>query len=286
VYPILFNIGSLSVHTYGLMMALGFLTALYFVQRDAKKANIDANVIADLGFWALLIGLAGSRLLHIIMFHDEYSWSDPIGWIAVWRGGLVFQGGPPPAILFTYWYLKRKNIDFWSTIDIAFPYLALGHAFGRIGCFLNGCCYGKPTTMPWAVRFPRVPFDVTKEATGSPAYLDHLNQSSKLSLNDQWSLPIHPTQLYEFLALLCICLLLLTLRKKWHPFAGFTMPVYFILYGLWRFFNESLRGDHNPTRLFSFTDQQVFSLVFALLSVALFFVLKHFQKDTRNIKAT
>jgi phosphatidylglycerol:prolipoprotein diacylglycerol transferase len=259
---------------------------LFFVQKDVRKAGIDANIIADLAFWVLLIGLAGSRFLHIVMFSDEYSWSDPIGWIAVWRGGLVFQGGPPPAILFAYWYLRRKKISFWTTIDVAFPYLALGHAFGRIGCFLNGCCYGLPTTLPWGVRFPRVPFDVTKEATGSPAFLDHVNRFSKLSMNDQWSLPIHPTQLYEFFALIGICLLLLALRKYWHPFVGFTMPVYFILYGLWRFFNESLRGDHNPTRILSFTDQQVFSLIFAVLSVILFFVLKHFQTNKGNVKAT
>ena len=286
MYPILFNVGKLAVHSYGLMMALGFLTSLYFVQKEVRKAGLDVNVIADLAFWVLLIGLAGCRILHIIMFHDEYSWSDPVGWVAVWRGGLVFQGGPPPAILFGYWYLKRKKIDFWTVVDISFPYLALGHAFGRIGCFLNGCCYGLPTTLPWGVRFPRVPFDVTKEPTGSPAFLDHLNRFSKVSVNDQWSLPIHPTQLYEFAALLVICVTLLVLRKHWRPFVGFTMPIYFILYGLWRFFNESLRGDHNPTRILSFTDQQVFSLLFAALSVGLFFGLKHFQSRRSNLNTT
>ncbi|MBI5091466.1 MAG: prolipoprotein diacylglyceryl transferase [Candidatus Hydrogenedentes bacterium] len=283
MFPTLCKIGPLTVHSYGLMMALGFLTSLYFIQREARRAGLDPNVVADLAFWVLLLGLAGARVLHIIMFSDSYSWNDPIGWIAVWRGGLVFQGGPPPAILFGYWYLKRRNMSFWKTVDVGFPYLALGHAFGRIGCFLNGCCYGLPTSLPWGIRFPRVPFDVGQDATGSPPFLDHVQRFSKISMNDQWSLPMHPTQLYEFLALIAICVSLLLLRKYWHPFQGFTMPVYFILYGLWRFFNEYLRGDHNPTHVLALSDQQIFSLAFAVLSVVLFFVLKRFQSTKSNL---
>lgn len=282
----LFKIGPIPVHSYGLMIAIGFLATLFFIQRDAKKAGLDVNVINDLAFWCLLIGLAGTRILHILMFPSSYSWSDPIGWIAVWKGGLVFQGGPPPVLLFLYWQLRKRKMSFWKTSDVAFPYLALGHALGRIGCVLHGCCYGLPTRMPWGIRFPRVPWDTAQEATGSPAFLDHAMRFSEVPMSSHWSLPVHPTQLYESFALLCVCGILLVLRKHWHPFTGFTMPVYFVLYGNWRFFNEFYRGDHNPTHLLSLSDQQIFSLIFAVFGVALFFTLKGLHKNKGNPNIT
>lgn len=262
MWPVIAKLGPITIRGYGLMIALGFLTALFLAQRDAKKRGIDANVIADTAFWALLMGLAGTRVLHIAMYPQDYSWHDPVGWVAIWRGGLVFQGGPPAAILFCYYYLRTKQVDPWKVADLAFPYLALGHAMGRIGCFLNGCCYGTRTSLPWGCSFP----------PGSPAHQEQYG--SLAAMTSDWSFRVHPTQLYEAMALVGICLLLLFLRRKWHPFDGFTMPVYFILYSTWRFFVEFIRGDRNPVHFAPLTDQQVLCLAFIALGIGLFLALR------------
>jgi phosphatidylglycerol:prolipoprotein diacylglycerol transferase len=265
--PTLFKIGPLAIHSYGLMIAIGFLVGLFFIRRDARKEGIDQNVITDMCFWGLLVAIVGTRLLYIAMFPEEFSWSDPIGWFAIWRGGLVFQGGPPAAIVFCYFYLKRKGLPTWRTADIILPYLPLGHAFGRLGCFLNGCCYGLPSDLPWAIPFRRVPWDASQPAVGSPVFLDHLSRFDDMHVTDHWSHAVHPTQLYESAALLVITGILLLLRKKWRPFNGFTLPAYLFLYGVWRFINEFFRGDHNPTRVGWMTDQQVMSLGFAVAAL-------------------
>ena len=269
MFPTLISIGPFSVHSYGLMIAAGFIAALYFVRRDARKADIDPLVLTDMAFWTLLVSIAGTRLLYIAMFPEEFSWSDPLGWIAVWQGGLVFQGGPPAGILFCYFYLKRKKLPVWRTADIILPYLPLGHALGRVGCFLNGCCYGHPSNLPWAIPFRRVPWDLTQPPVGSPPFLDHLRHFSDIHEGSRWSHPVHPTQLYEAAALLAIMGVLLLLRKKWRPFDGFTLPAYLFLYGVWRFINEFFRGDGNPVHATGLTDQQVFSVLFALVGAGL-----------------
>lgn len=271
--PVLFEIGPLKIHSYGLMIAVGFLAAVYFVRRDAVRRGYDPNVFSDMAYILLPLGILGTRLAHIIMFPEDYSWSDPIGWIAVWRGGLVFQGAIPVVLVFVVWYLRRHQIPFWPAADMLFPYVPLGHAFGRIGCFLNGCCYGKPTDVAWGIPARRVPWDVSQPAIGSPAYLDHLSRFSDVTLQSHWSHAIHPTQLYSSLGLLGIFGLILLLRRYWNPFPGFTMPAYFVLYGVFRFIVEFYRGDHNPVHVFGLTDQQIFSVAFALLGVALYGVL-------------
>lgn len=272
--PVLFEIGPIKIHTYGLMIAIGFLTALFFVQRDAEKRGLPPKVFADMAFILLPLGIIGTRVAHIIMFPEQYSWSDPLGWIAVWKGGLVFHGGPPVAIAFVWYWLRKHDVPFWRSCDILFPYLPMAHGFGRVGCFMYGCCYGRPTDVPWAIPARRVPWDTNDPVTGSAAYLEHLNRFSDVTLDSHWSHPIHPTQLYSVAGLMVICGIILLLRRYWSPYDGFTMPAYFVLYGLFRFVVEFFRGDHNPVHIFGLSDQQVFSIVFALTGIMLFFFLR------------
>ena len=273
--PQLFKIGPVPINSYGLMIAIGFLVGLFLVLRTARKWGMNDKVLADAAFFVLPIGILGCRLLHIILFPSAYSWDDPLGWIAVWRGGLVFQGGPPAGILFLWWYLPRHGVSFWRTVDAATPFLPLAHGFGRLGCFLNGCCYGKPSDAPWAIAFPRIPRDTSLPVMGSRVYEDHLRRFSDLSPDVHlWSHPVHPTQLYEFAGLMALCGFLLLLRKKWYPYVGFQLPIYLIGYGVLRFIVEMYRGDHNPTHFLGLTDQQFFSVVFAILGVVLYFVLR------------
>ncbi len=271
MWPVLVEIGPIKLYSYGFMIAVGFLVATHLGSRYAEKRGYNPKVFSDMAFGVLIVGFLGTRIAHILMFPSQYSTSDPLGYIAVWRrGGLVFQGAVPPALLFVIWNLRRHRIPFWPACDVMFPYVPLAHAFGRIGCFLYGCCYGLPTTVAWAIPARRVPWDVEKRPTGSPAYLDHLDRFSDMTSDAHWSHPIHPTQLYESAGLAAIFALMLLLRKKWHPFDGFSMPMYFILYGLLRFVVEEFRGDHNPVRVLALTDQQVASLVFAAFGLALF----------------
>ncbi len=274
MYPILFEIGPLKINSYGLMIAVGFLTGLYFIQRDAVKRGMPPKVFADMAFIVLPLGIAGTRIAHIVMFPEYYSWDDPIGWIAIWRGGLVFQGGPPVALAFVYYWFKKHNIPFWKGCDVMFPYLPMGHGFGRVGCFLKGCCYGLPTDVPWAIPARRDPWDLSEPVTGSPAFIEHLSRFSDVTAQSHWSHPIHPTQLYSFAGLLIICGILLALRRYWNPFAGFTVPAYLVLYSAFRFIVEFYRGDHNPVHLFGLSDQQVFSVFFVLLGVGVFIFLQ------------
>lgn len=265
--PTLLKLGPFALHTYGLLLAIGFLLGLYMIQRDAKRVGLDPQVIGDMAFWTLLVSIVGARIRYIIMFPEAFSWSDPIGWIAIWQGGLVFEGGLVAGLLFCLWYVRRKKLEMGRTADVIMPYLPLGHAIGRLGCFLGvGCCYGKVTDVPWGVRFPRVPQDVSQPATGSEPFLNQFGSKSA----EHWSMPVHPTQLYEAVGLLIICGLLLLLRKRWHPFAGFTAPLYLVFYGTLRFIVEFFRGDHNPTHLGSLSDQQVFSLLAVLVGIGIF----------------
>lgn len=273
--PILFKIGPVPIHAYGLMIAIGFLLALYFMQREAVKAGVDPKIFADGAFYTLILGIVGARFMHIVLYPQHYAWNDPLGWIAVWEGGLVFQGAIPPALLYVWWHFRRNELPFLKGVDIVMPYLALAHGVGRIGCFLNGCCYGKPSDVPWAIPFRRVPWDLDQAPTGSAPYLDHLRRFGDVTLNDHWSHPIHPTQLYAAFGLFGICAVLVVLKKKWNPFTGFTFPAYFVLYGTFRFVVEFFRGDHNPVHFANLTDQQVFSLILLAVGVALFLFLQN-----------
>jgi phosphatidylglycerol:prolipoprotein diacylglycerol transferase len=278
MFPEIFRIGPIPLNSYGFMIAVGFLTSIYFIQRDAEKAGIDPKKFADIAFMALPIGLLGARLAHIIFYSQFYSWSDPFGWIAVWKGGLVFQGGPPMALIYAVYVLRKHQIPFWTAADIVFPWIALGHGLGRIGCVLKGCCYGAPTDLPWGIRFPKIVDEDKDLITGSPAYLDHLDQFSEITVASTHSLTIHPTQLYSFFGLMTILAIMLLLRKYWKPFTGFTFPVYLIIYSAFRFWVEALRGDHNPQYVMDLSLQQIFCLIGIIVGIVGFFVLRTYQR--------
>lgn len=284
MYPVLLKLGPLPIHSYGLMMALGFLAGLFLARRDAPKFGLDPDKIADGAFWVLLLALAGTRLAFIIMYPDGFTWSNPLGWFALWNGGLVFQGAIPPAVVFIWWWTRRHKMPFWTVCDLAAPCLALGHALGRLGCFLNGCCYGGRTDLAWGISFPRVPFDTAAPVTGSPAFLDHVHKFGLNPAIDQWSYHIHPTQLYSSFGLFFMCILLITLRKYCRPFYGSTTCYYFIFYGIGRFGIEMLRDDGNPILAFGMTTQQVMALAASAAGVILWIVLSGLKKRHVRMK--
>jgi phosphatidylglycerol:prolipoprotein diacylglycerol transferase len=231
--PVLLEIGPIKIHSYGLLIAIGFLVSLHFVRRDAAKAGLNPDIFTNMAFWALPLGIAGTRIAFIMMYPQYFSWDKPLDWFAIWKGGLVFQGAIPLALPFIYFYLRRNSIPFLKACDIFVPYVPLGHAFGRLGCFMYGCCYGKPSSLPWAIPARRVPWDTSVKPEGSPAYLDHLERFGDVAITDQWSHPIHPTQLYSAAGLLLMCWLLLCARRRWPGIEGVVLGAYFLLYGLY-----------------------------------------------------
>lgn len=262
--PVLLEIGPVKLHSYGLLIAVGFLVALHFARRDAAAAGYDPDIFSGLAFWVLPLGIVGTRVAFILMYPQYFSWDKPLDWFAIWKGGLVFQGALPVGLPFAYFYLKRYSVPFLKACDIVVPYVPLGHAFGRLGCFMYGCCYGKPTAMPWGIPARRVPWDTSLPPEGSPAYMDHLERFADVTVMDHWSHAIHPTQLYSAIGLAVMCWLLLRIRGRWGGIVGISLGAYFVLYGIFRFVVEFFRGDHNPVTFAPFTDQQVFSLGLAI----------------------
>ncbi len=218
MYPLLFKIGPLSIHTYGLLVAMGFLAAVSVSKRLAARSRLDVDKILDLTFWGLMVGFLGARILFIITRLD-YFLSDPISIFKVWEGGLVFLGGPLLTIPYVLWYCRKHRLPLWKTMDVNAPALAIGQALGRLGCLGAGCCYGKPTGTAFGIRF----------------YSDLVDRKLHGVL-------LHPTQLYEAGALMALFLGLLYIFKK-KVFDGQVALSYLLLYPIIRSIIEIFRGD-------------------------------------------
>jgi phosphatidylglycerol:prolipoprotein diacylglycerol transferase len=174
MHPILFQIGRFTIYAYGFFVVLGFAIAVFLAALKIQKSNIRISFenVADLFFYTVLSALIGSRLLFVLINFDVYR-QHPIQIFKIWEGGLVFYGGLILAVIVALWYMKWHQLPIWKLADLISPLIALGLSFGRIGCFFAGCCYGKETSLPWAVVFK--------------------NTDSLARLN----VPLHPTQLYD-----------------------------------------------------------------------------------------
>jgi len=246
MHPTLIRFGDGGLPTYGVAMAAGFLAAVLLAVRTARRQGVSIERVLDLSFWILAASLLGSRLTFVAVHAGEYARictdggsGRPVGRLLydctralhIWEGGYVFFGGFVLSTLITLWYTRRHRMSFPRLADLILPPLALGHFFGRLGCFTAGCCYGKPTTCALGVAFPR----------GSLAHLE-LIRDAKLPRSASATMPLHPTQLYEALAELVIfgVLSLRSARKAYH---GQLLVTYLTLYPLARLVIELFRGD-------------------------------------------
>ncbi len=226
MHPILINIGSFNLYTYGLFMALGFLTAMQVSKINAKPHGISAEIITDIFFVILLSALVGARLLYVIINFNSYK-DNLLSVFQIWNGGLVFFGGFIAAVIASVLYFKKKDLNIFQTADIIAPGIALGHAVGRIGCLFAGCCYGKVCDLPIAIKFT--------------------NSDSLAPLN----VFLHPTQVYSMISNLIIFFTLLWLQKR-KKFDGMVFLIYIILYSLFRSIIEFFRGDYRGDFIFDF----------------------------------
>ena len=221
MYPVLFRIHGFPINTYGVFLALAFLGAIFVTVRLAQRDGLPKERIYDLCLWLLLSSLVGSKLL-MLFTEPEYR-QNPMMLFSLdfLRSGGVFYGGLIGATIAGFVLMRRWKLPWWKTADACAPGIALGNVLGRQGCFSAGCCWGKPTNLPWGVRFSALGHEVT----GVPI-------DAKL----------HPTQLYESFAMLIVFFFLLWLHKK-KKFSGQVILTYAIIYATVRFLIEFVRDD-------------------------------------------
>lgn len=206
--PVLLRIGPLEVHSWGFAFAVAFLLGLYLAACRAPREGLDGNRLIELGLVIIVGALVGARVLYVLLEWSSYS-ANPLQIFRIDTGGLSFHGGVLGGFGAGWWYARRHGIPVLRAADLIAPYVALGYGIVRIGCFANGCCYGLPTTVPWAFDF------------GDGIFR-------------------HPTQLYSSIGSFAIFLVLLQMRKS-KPFHGYVWFSYLALYSALRFVVETWR---------------------------------------------
>jgi phosphatidylglycerol:prolipoprotein diacylglycerol transferase len=269
--PELFRLFDIGFPAYFVLLLSGFLYATCLGVLWARKIGLNPDVIVDLGLAMLLAGVAGSRILHVLV--DGYFWdyvhlcTDPskvdwpldraecvssvydgvwdaargvchpknvdcFAWAKFWAGGLTYYGGFLGATAAAVWLLRRDRFPFWKAADMAGFAIPIGLAFGRMGCLLAGCCFGATTKLPWGLSFP------PRSPASEEQAKEHLLASARL-----WSEPVHPTQIYESaasLAVAAVCLFYVHPRKRYD---GHVFAASLVLYAGARFLVEILRRD-------------------------------------------
>ena len=238
MYPDFVTVFGYPIKWYGVLTALGFLAAVYHWMFLAKRENWDPAIGSELGIWVIVGGILGARIAFIVANLPTYL-ADPLEMIRIWHGGQIYYGGFVLATFCVYVLARIKQIPFFSLADFTVTALPLGHAIGRVGCFMNGCCFGKPSEVAWA------------------CYMADADR--------------HPAQLYEagFNLALFVVLLATYLRRKKD---GSILALYMILYPIGRFFIEFLRGDTRQT-VGPITTAQALSIALFLIGCVLWFAL-------------
>jgi phosphatidylglycerol:prolipoprotein diacylglycerol transferase len=254
MFPILLQIGPLAIRTYGAMVALAFLASLQVARIAAQARRIGEAFLLDLVAILIVSGLIGARVLYVLLnlsYFRQHPWES----VKVWEGGLVFYGGFVLAAIVGMIFTRYRGYPLDDVADCLAPGLALGQGIGRWGCFFAGCCYGKPTSLPWGVTF--------KDA----ASLAPLG------------VKLHPVQIYESIGAISLSGLLwflLVRRKQSH---GEIFWLYMLLYGLLRFWMETLRGDDRGGYIGGLSPSQMIALAAIVVAGSILLVKKTAQHD-------
>ena len=239
---VLLEIGPFTIYSYGAIVAFAFLVCSLMVINDSRKFGLPTEGILDLLLAILIGGIVGGRLLFVIINWPEYA-RDPLRILMLNEGGMAFHGALAGGLLAAIWITGAKKLPFWKTADTIAPYIALGQGIGRIGCLVNGCCYGKPVLGGIGVVMPG---DTVMRI---------------------------PTQVYSSAFLIVLSILLIQIREK-RPFDGFVFCWYIVLYAFFRFCIEFFRGDTQVV-LFGMTLAQVISIGMFAAGIIAFTLLKH-----------
>ena len=258
MHPILLQLGDFTLSTYEGAMTVAFLIAIFLAYRRAAKDGIDQGTVLDVCLWIVIGSLVGARLLFILTRLNEYM-AHPLELLKFWRGGLVYYGGLIGGAMAVWIILHRRNQPFFPMADLLAPYLMLGYAIHRtFGCFMAGCCFGRPTDLPWGVVFPE----------GSAPHAAWVGKA------------LHPTQLYTGLGALLIFLFLLWYRRR-KPFDGALAIALFLLYAVSRFVVEMFRGDSIRGSIGALSTSQVLSVGTMVLGVVWFYAARRYAQAQR-----
>ena len=244
--PVLFEIGGFAIYSYGAMLFLAFSAAIIWSLKEAEAEGIDQEHLFEIFIMSIILSLLGSRFAYVFLNRELFT-GEPWWKIFAFReGGLTFHGGLILALLGGITYCYSRRVSFLKYVDFLSPFIALGYAITRIGCFLNGCCYGHITDLPWGVVYPVID-----------------------------SYPRHPTQIYASISALIIFIALRYLKKNKY-YQGFIFLYFLVLYGFYRFFVEFFRV--SPAVLWGLSQAQIASLIFIAFGALLLLYQKHRHK--------
>jgi len=260
VHKIAFQLGSVPIYWYGVLVAVGLLAGLWTAGRRAPLSGIRSETVIDLGPWLILGTIVGARGLYVLSY-----WREDFAGRSLWHifnirgGGLVFYGGLIGASLACILYVRFKKLPLWKVADVLAPSIALGHSFGRIGCLMNGCCFGRACDLPWAIRFPD----------------DHPTHGAY----------VHPTQIYESILNLGLYAALAWLYRR-KKFDGQIFSSYLISYAVLRGIVEIFRGDYPAGSPFSrATPGQMLSIPIFAAGVLLWWLLSGPKTKVQSLKS-
>lgn len=301
MYPVLFHVFGYPVHLYAVMIATGFVAGVVLVAREAPRFGYERDMVLDLLWWLLVMGLVGARIAFIATNWEQYYYpcadfeyyntlkldpplTAPDCWrlLRFWQGGLVFYGAPIASLITLFVFMKREKRPALPVADLIIPYLALGQAFGRLGCLAAGCCFGKPWEGPWSIHFPR----------HTMAWDQHVHDGL-ITPAAETSLAVHPTQIYDAATGFLLFAILLWLRRR-RRFDGQVMVGWLLLYPIARSLNELFRGDADrkflteivveplnqalglaPGSVTFLSTSQFLSLLTIAVGLGLYFALRH-----------
>lgn len=249
MHPIAFQLGPLTVHWYGILLAVAFLLGLWSAAHRAPRSGIAPERISDAGLWLIIGAVVGARLLYVATYWRESFAGEPFWEIfMIQRGGLVYYGGLIGAAGACILFCRRHQLALWKVADVLTPSIALGYVFGRLGCLMNGCCFGRACELPWAIRFP-----ATHTTAGAP---------------------LHPTQIYDALLSLGLYAGLAWLYRH-KKFDGQVFAAYLLCYAITRSLVETFRGDYSEVhRHAGLTPAHLVSIGIFVAGAALFLFLR------------
>ncbi len=221
MHPILIDFGFFQLPTYGVLLATAVVAALWTLRLRANRAGMDGVRLVDFALWLVIWALIGAKLLLVIVELPRYL-ADPAAIVGTVRAGGVFLGGFIAAVVAAIILLRRYRLPALASFDVIVPSLALGHAIGRIGCLMAGCCWGERCDLPWAITYTN---PIAAENLGTPLHTS-----------------LHPFPVYSSLFNLGLYLLLAAMFRR-QPTTGRVFATYLVLYGIGRFLLEWTRGD-------------------------------------------
>ena len=242
--PVLFKIGSFPVHSWGLLLMLGFLLATWRAAANAHLYSFKKEDVWDVSLIGLFGGIVGARLAYVAQNMGHFS-QHPAEIFSIWTGGMTSFGGFILGIIAGLLACRAKGMNPWDMADLAAVSLPIGYCLGRIGCFLNGCCYGGVCELPWAMRF-------------------HIHDAAG---NDILTPPSHPAQLYSAIAAILMFVILAALEKR-RAFKGQLILAFGVLYSVYRFLVEFVREGVTAdlSGIAHLTSGQIASIVIALIT--------------------